>query len=482
MKTTRFMSRLFAGNSRAISQSYYKTKGQNALLTKLMAVALAVALMSVVMPLNLVSLREVLSGAADTPMLTKEGTYDGVYFPLGDKSFADEVVDFRPGSGTGEIDGSAAIGSPDASKNTGPSVVGNKGDVSLGNGGSITLKFIDNCLIDVEGPDLYVFEYGPKVEPFKVEISKDGSNWINLGTIEGQPTSLDIHNKVAPGDKFSYVRITDANSRMSDHPYAGADIDAVGAIGAEEFVEPLQEAVRFKTYENKQYGFSIEYPEDWQLLTDLEYAAALFVGPTKEGFAINANIALEKLAEPMTAQEYATLSEELLKTVLSSYNKLEEYQTTVSTEPAVVRIFIATYGAYPGITNKIKEVYLIKEKRAYIITCSALPTTYDEANDKYFERMVQSFKFIEEERKGWCFIATVAYGTPTAENLNTLRNFRDAVLLKNSLGRNAVELYYEVSPPLAKFISEHEPLRTFVREAVLDPVVWLLRVTEDIWN
>ena len=167
----------------------------------------------------------------------KEG-YDGVHFPLGDKSFADEVVDFGPGSGTGEIDGSATIGPPDASENTGPSVVGNKGDVSLGNGGSITIKFIDNCLTDVDGPDLYVFEYGPSIEPFKVEISEDGSNWIDLGTIKGQPASLDIHGKVAPGDEFRYVRITDANSHMGGSSYAGADIDAVGAIGVREIIPP----------------------------------------------------------------------------------------------------------------------------------------------------------------------------------------------------------------------------------------------------
>jgi hypothetical protein len=86
----------------------------------------------------------------------------------------------------------------------------------------------------VDGPDLYVFEIGGMVEQFKVEISKDGSKWIYLYTVRGQPRSLDIHDKVAPGDRFSYVRITDANSRMSGHPWAGADIDAVGAIGAEE--------------------------------------------------------------------------------------------------------------------------------------------------------------------------------------------------------------------------------------------------------
>ena len=173
---------------------------------------------------------------SDSPMTVP--AYDGVEFRLGDKSFADQVVNFNPGSGTGEIDGSAASGPPDGE--TGPSAIGAPGDVTLGLGGSITLQFTDNYLIDVEGLDLYVFEYGPAVEAFKVEISKDGSVWIDLGTVSGQPTGLDIHDYVEPDDKFSYVRITDANPFAPRDPtiigteaYEGADIESVGAIGAQ---------------------------------------------------------------------------------------------------------------------------------------------------------------------------------------------------------------------------------------------------------
>ncbi|MCD4672867.1 MAG: hypothetical protein K8R77_09405 [Anaerolineaceae bacterium] len=164
--------------------------------------------------------------------------YGNIEFRLGPKSFADQVVDFNPGSGTGESDGSAAVGPPDGGTG-GPSIIGDPGDVTLGNGGSITLKFTDNYLIDVEGLDLYVFEYGDAVEPFRVEISKDGLVWIDLGTVSGQPTGLDIYDKVNPIDRFSYVRITDPNpyapqdpSEIGTEGYYGPDIDAVGAIGA----------------------------------------------------------------------------------------------------------------------------------------------------------------------------------------------------------------------------------------------------------
>ena len=81
-----------------------------------------------------------------------------------------------------------------------------------------------------------------------------------------------------------------------------------------------------------------------------------------------------------------------------------------------------------------------------------------------------------------CFIATAAYGTSTAGEIDTLRAFRDEVLLQNSLGSQSVAFYYEVSPPVADFISEHEPLRTLVRELLVEPVVWVVEATGILWQ
>jgi polyhydroxybutyrate depolymerase len=83
---------------------------------------------------------------------------------------------------------------------------------------------------------------------------------------------------------------------------------------------------------------------------------------------------------------------------------------------------------------------------------------------------------------GGCFIATAAYGTPTAKQLDVLRAFRDEVLLKSTVGSRLVDFYYKVSPPIANFISQHNVVRTLVRELMVDPIVWLLKVTGGIWR
>jgi hypothetical protein len=71
---------------------------------------------------------------------------------------------------------------------------------------------------------------------------------------------------------------------------------------------------------------------------------------------------------------------------------------------------------------------------------------------------------------GGCFIATAAYGTAMAGEIEILRKFRDEYLLTNPVGQAMVDVYYRVSPPVAEFITEHPSLKPIVR-AGLAPAV-----------
>lgn len=69
-----------------------------------------------------------------------------------------------------------------------------------------------------------------------------------------------------------------------------------------------------------------------------------------------------------------------------------------------------------------------------------------------------------------CFIATAAYGTPLAHQIDVLRALRDTVLLNNSLGTAFVDLYYRLSPPVAECIAQHPWAAACVR-ILLIPVI-----------
>lgn len=75
-----------------------------------------------------------------------------------------------------------------------------------------------------------------------------------------------------------------------------------------------------------------------------------------------------------------------------------------------------------------------------------------------------------EMKKQGCFIATAAYGTPLAEEINVLRKVRDSYLVHREWGKELVSLYYTLSPPIAEVIEKSEPLKKLVR-TFLKPLV-----------
>jgi len=78
-----------------------------------------------------------------------------------------------------------------------------------------------------------------------------------------------------------------------------------------------------------------------------------------------------------------------------------------------------------------------------------------------------------------CFIATAAYGSPLAPQLQPLRAFRDRFLTPHPLGHWFVELYYRYSPPLAETLRQHDNLRAVVRMG-LQPLVAFVKLANEI--
>ncbi len=75
---------------------------------------------------------------------------------------------------------------------------------------------------------------------------------------------------------------------------------------------------------------------------------------------------------------------------------------------------------------------------------------------------------------GPCFIATAAYGTPLAANIDMLRAFRDNYLLNTGPGTAVVDAYYRVSPFIADAVAQSPVLATMVR-LLIAPLIFLAK-------
>ena len=99
------------------------------------------------------------------------------------------------------------------------------------------------------------------------------------------------------------------------------------------------------------------------------------------------------------------------------------------------------------------------------------------------EMMMWANDFVEEGEKdelfatgtngGGCFIATAAYGSPLAEEIDVLRNWRDDYLLQNGLGRVFVDAYYNFSPPVANHIRVSK-VKAQITRKIIEPFVKIL--------
>lgn len=146
----------------------------------------------------------------------------------GASSFADTVVSFKPGKRAAA--GTAArpehaLGEPDFTTPAAP------GFLALGCDGELVLRFDDNALVQSPGPDLYIFEVGPDVEATDVAVSTDGTQWIEVGRVEGARSDLELEGLIEEDQSYRFVRLTNVSSDCAGR-YPGADIDAVAAVGS----------------------------------------------------------------------------------------------------------------------------------------------------------------------------------------------------------------------------------------------------------
>lgn len=161
-----------------------------------------------------------------------------------------------------------------------------------------------------------------------------------------------------------------------------------------------------------------------------------------------------KSVNDMLAQGYTELPIELTTDLASSEAKLNalapQMQSTLTEDVAAKQ-----FGVVP--------------REVVIEFVQASPTTMATLKNRGFTD-VKMVKTVTVGQKSGCFIATAAFSTPLAPEIEVLRQFRDERLLADPLGRAFVKGYYTVSPPIAQAVSLSETLKWAVR-GLIAPLV-----------
>lgn len=126
---------------------------------------------------------------------------------------------------------------------------------------------------------------------------------------------------------------------------------------------------------------------------------------------------------------------------------------------------------YPGARFMKAAIFAdLKQKEQALAELNYIISNFQD--DKVYISARQMKDEIENPpKKGMCFVATAAYGSPLAPEVIIFRKFRDENLLTSELGSTFVAIYYRISPFFANLIARHELLKTVTRKFLLEPIL-----------
>lgn len=157
-----------------------------------------------------------------------------------------------------------------------------------------------------------------------------------------------------------------------------------------------------KTYTNEKFGFSISYPEDWNKEYSDENGELypyLRLSSTVDPEAAT-TVSIIELASPTSLEELKRYRELHAQIYDESWNeiKIEEFAglQAVTARYTIVGEKMTTgedgYEKWEKSEWKVKWIGLISEGYLYRITTSAPQEGYEEVNEKYLSKILDSFR------------------------------------------------------------------------------------------
>ena len=230
-------------------------------------------------------------------------------------------------------------------------------------------------------------------------------NETNAESVIGQPASIIIsanEQKATATDAVRLARscepalvVQTAKSQSLKFTAAIASLVLLGvALGGWLVVKPkiTQSEIKLSAYQNSSLGFQVNYPQAWltQNRDDFFAEGILFLSPLENNadrFQERVSILVENLTEEMSLGEYTKQSVAEIKR-LSTPNTSEAQLANLDNNPARQIVYSSEEN---GTSVQRMQTWTIKNNRAYIITYTALPESYE----NYLPRVEEMMKSLE---------------------------------------------------------------------------------------
>jgi hypothetical protein len=363
----------------------------------------------------------------------------------------------------------------------------------------------------------------PQTRDYDLDNPADARTTITWNTATGVTSIVDNYGHTLAGSEYTLTPITpgvSANLTILNSYLEGKLTDigdkvvltikfdlgadatfTITAIGIQPRISPQTKeydldnptnAVTTITWGTATAIVSIVDNDHYTLIKDADYTVA-----TSGGTAT-----LTILAEPYLEGKHMDIGDSIVLTIDFNLGADATFTiTSIGIQPSVSPVAVdydvidrndvsatITWGSAASVVSIVDDSgYLLAGGTQYAVTpitpgmsanLTVLSSTYLASKLRMFgEKLVLTIGFdvgrdatLTISVPPICFIATAAYGTPMAQQIQILREFRDEYLLTNPLGQALVDLYYGVSPPVAEFITEHPSLRPLVRAGLLPAV------------
>ena len=253
-------------------------------------------------------------------------------------------------------------------------------------------------------------------------------------------------------------------------------------------------------YSNKKLGFSFLAPEGWTLQqpqkTQPTIPDVAAIGPKVNGIPPAIYISVNEKNDKSFEEYIAEVKDSLQKSIESGELMiLNENKITVNGKSAYEINVVQSFANEAGntVNMKLKSIIISGPEKFYTIGYANSEENFDSTLD-LFDKSLNSFTILSNEislqtnnetqnNGGGCLIATAAFGTELAPQIQLLREIRDHTVLETHSGAAFMSVfnsfYYSFSPTVAD-LERQNPMFKEVVKIAITPMMSTLGILQHV--